>query len=480
MNRIFLILLFCVINNFLFSQKLTDEFQRFINQYRINKETPSLSAGIGFKGKIYWTGATGYSDVENSVHAKAGTIYRVASISKSITAVAVMQLVEQGKLNLDEDVNKYIPYFPPKKWRFTIRQLLNHTSGIRDYRSGEFNSKDFYPSVREAINVVKKDSLQFKPGTKYLYTTLGYNLLAAVVESVTGMTFRGYLKKFIFEPLEMNSTDIEYQREIVRNRARGYTKNVYRRLENAPLADLSVKPAGGGMISTAEDLIKFANGLLTGKIIKSSSLESMLKPSIINKDTVFYGLGFQIRKDDKGRFYFGHPGTGTGFKSELVIYHEDSLAAVYLTNIRDRNIDNPALSLSSIFLDKTYQVPKKSLADALGNLTLRSDIDSAMNECRRLISDSGEVYDTSRSELLQFGYDLIEMNKIPEAIIFFKSLAAQYPGFSKAYVGLADAYYKDKNKGLAQKNYRTAVRLDPLNVYAANMIRKLQSPTRIR
>jgi CubicO group peptidase (beta-lactamase class C family) len=265
-----------------------------------------------------------------------------------------------------------------QEMKFTIR-TLNHTSGIRDYRSGEFNSKDFYPSVREAINLLKKDSLQFKPGTKYSYTTLGYNLLAAVVEQISGMTFRSYLKKFIFEPLGMSSTDIEYQREILHNRARGYTKNVYRMLENAPLADLSVKPAGGGMISTAEDLLKFADGLLLGKLIKNSSLELMLKPTVINKDTFFYGFGFQIRKDDKARFYFGHPGTGTGFKSELVIYPEDSLAAVYLVNVRDRNTDNPALILSSIFLDKNYHVPKKSLADALVNIIIQKDIDSAMN-----------------------------------------------------------------------------------------------------
>jgi len=90
------------------------------------------------------------------------------------------------------------------------------------------------------------------------------------------------------------------------------------------------------------------------------------------------------------------------------------------------------------------------------------------------------VYDTSKSELLLFGYDLIEMNKIPEAIIFFKSLTAQYPNLSKAFVGLADAYYKDNNKGLAQRNYRTAVRLNPLDIYAANMIRKLQGYTRTR
>jgi len=391
-----------------------------------------------------------------------------------------MQLVEQGKINLDENVERYIPYFPPKKWKFTVRQVLNHTSGIRDYRSGEFDSKDFYPSVSDAINLIKKDSLQFKPGTKFLYTTLGYNLLAAVVEQISGMTFRNYLKKFIFEPLEMNSTDIEYQKEIVHNRARGYTKNIYRTLENAPLADLSLKPAGGGMISTAEDLLKFANGLLAGRLLKRSSLEEMIEPNIINKDTVFYGLGFQMRKDEKGRFYFGHPGTGTGFKSELVIYPADSLAAVYLVNIRDRNTDNPALILSSIYLDKTYYIPKKSLADALVDVTLRTDIEGAINYSNSLISDSTAVYDTSRAELVLFGYDLIEMNKIQEAIIFFRSLAIQHPSYSKAFVGLADAYFKDKNKGLAQRNYRTALRLDPLNVYAANMIRKLQGYTRTR
>jgi CubicO group peptidase (beta-lactamase class C family) len=191
MNRTFVILLFYAVNTFLFPQKLTEELQKYLIQYRINKNIPSISAGISVKGKIFWLGASGYSDVENSVHVNTGSIYRVASISKSITAVAVMQLIEQGKLALDENVNKYIPYFPPKKWKFTIRQLLNHTSGIRDYRSGEFNSKDFYPSVREAITLLKKDSLQFKPGKIFIYD---FRLQSSGCRSRTdiGMTFRSY------------------------------------------------------------------------------------------------------------------------------------------------------------------------------------------------------------------------------------------------------------------------------------------------
>ena len=475
---IFLVIIFLIISpaQILYSQSFKNDLNNYLNEYRTNKDVPSVSGGVSLNGKIVWLGAVGLADIGNNVPAKTNSLYRIASISKAVTAVAIMQLVEQDKIKLDEDVRTYIPYFPKKKWKFTVRQLLNHTSGIRNYRYGEFNSTDSFKSIKDAIRTVMDDSLKFEPGTKREYTTLGYNLLAGIIENVSGMSFEEYLDKNIFQPAEMNSTYLEYQPRIIYDKARGYVKNNFRKFENAALADLSIKFAGGGMISTSEDLLKFAQNLISFKLLKSSTLDTILIPTVTkNKDTVKYGLGFSFGIDEKGRKYFGHGGGGTGFTCELIIYPGKSLAAVYLTNVRDRNLDNPVKSFVSIVLDNNYEIPKKSLADRLLGIYAENSIDSSLVKFEQLSRDSANAYKIDDDEVILFGYDLISTANYPDAIYYFKYLISKKDNFAKYYVGLADAYYKDGNKGLALRNFRNAVNLDSKNKYTQDMIKKIEN-----
>lgn len=475
---VFLTIFFLFISSYqsFYSQNFKNELNNFLNEYKVNKDVPSISGGVSLNGKIVWLGAVGLADIENNVPAKTNTVYRIASISKAITAVAIMQLVEQDKIKLDEDIRTYLPYFPKKKWKFTVRQLLNHTSGIRDYRYGEFNSTNSFKSVKDAIRTVMDDSLQFEPGTKYQYTTLGYNLLAGIIENVSGISFEEYLYKNIFQLAEMTSTYLEYQPKIIFNKARGYVRNNFRKIENAQLADLSIKFAGGGIISSSEDLLKFAQKLISFKLIQSSTLDTMLTPTIIkNKDTLNYGLGFSFGVDKKGRKYFGHGGGGTGFTCELIIYPEKSLAAVYLTNIRDRNLENPVRSFISIVLDNKYAIPHKSMADRLLGIYFETSIDSSFVKLEQINRDSSLYYKNDADELLLFGYDLIATGSFPDAIYYFKYLISKKDNFAKYYIGLADAYYKDGNKGLALKNFRMAFSLDSKNKYVIDMIKKIEN-----
>ncbi len=459
----------------IYAQNHKADLNNFLIEYKSNKDIPSISAGVSLNGKILWLNAVGLADIENNVPSKTTTVYRIASISKSITAVAIMQLVEQNKINLDEDARKYLPYFPQKKWKFTVRQLLNHTAGIRNYRYGEFNSTAQFNSIKDAIRVVIDDSLQYEPGTKYLYTTLGYNLLAGIIENVSGLGFEEYLIKNIFTPAEMNNTHLEFQPKIIFNKARGYIKNNFRKLENAQLADLSIKFPGGGMISTAEDLLKFANNLLNSKFISHSTLDSMLSPTILNnKDTINYGLGFSFGVDEKGRKFFGHAGAGTGFVGELLIYPEKSFAAVHLINCRDRDLENPSRSFASIILDNTFEKPKKSLADRLLGIFFESSIDSTFIKLEQLSKDSAAVYKNDDNELVTFGYDLIATGNYIDAIQYFKYLISKKDNVARYYIGLADAYLKDGNKGLARRNFKFARGLDPKNKYVNDMINRLE------
>ncbi|MHB1686152.1 MAG: serine hydrolase [Ignavibacteriaceae bacterium] len=456
-------------------QHIKQKLDRYVYEYQKDKDAPSISAGISIRGKTFWLEAQGYADVENHVPVNTKTIYRIASISKIITAVAVMQLVEKHKINLDEDARKYIPYFPKKRWKFTVRQILQHTAGLRNYKEGEFDYKIYFQSTKEAVALIANDSLKFKPGTKFLYTTLGYNLLAAIIENVSGMSFPDYLEKYIFEPAKMYSTKVEYQSDIIPNRAHGYERNGYRELINAPLADLSVKFAGGGLISDSEDLLKFANNLLNGKLIKRYTLDTMLVSTRLkNGQTLDSGLGFEVNKDESGRFYFGHLGGGTGFVSLLIIYPEYYLAAVDLININDRDLGKPALDLASIILNNEYIRPKKSLADRMFQVILSSNVESAFLVYRKIKSDSSTFYNTDRRQFDLLGYDLMSIKRFSDAIKIFNFIATENLKDKSGLIGMGDAYFYSGDKKSGLSNYQKALKIEPNNKYAIDMIKKIK------
>ncbi len=445
---------------------------RYLDEFRKNKLIPGISAGVALNGEIFWLGNSGVADVENGSPVTDSTLFRIASISKSITAVAIMQLVEKGKIKLDNDARTYIPSFPKKKWKFTVRQLLSHTAGIRNYYRGEFDDTKHYPAIRDAVNIVSGDTLAYKPGTKYLYTTFGYNLLGLIIENASGQSYADYLRKNIFEPALMNSTIPDYQQRIIYHRAGMYQRNRYRILENAPLADLSNKYPGGGLLSTSGDLLRFTVSLLEGKLVRPETLDSMLVPTRLKNGTlVNYGLGFTLGKDYAGRKYFAHDGyDGT---SLLLVYPVEKLAAVDLLNIRDRNNGSAAFDLASTVLDDTVIYPAALLSDRLMLAYRSGGIDSVLHEFKIISADSSGSYDTSLNEICLFGYDLLGINKTFDAVRYLRFISGHFPDEAKPLVALADAYYKDGNMGLALRHYRLAFKVERTNVYAISMIRKI-------
>lgn len=455
-------------------QEKTKLFEKYLNEYLINKKVPSISAGVLRDGKIVWLGVKGKADLEEDVPATLNSVYRIASISKPITAVAIMQLYEKGLIDLDKDARIYLPTFPEKKWKFTVRQLLNHTSGIRGYKDGEFDSKTFYSSITETIKVFAYDSLNFKPGTKYEYSTLAYSLLAAIIENVSKTTFEDYLAKNIFTPAEMHNTFVDKQREIIPNRVRGYEKNFLREFQNAPLADLSIKVAGGGLLSTSHDLLVFAKALLEGKLIKLSTLKMMYtRDRLKSGNQLDYGLGFALsfRNDSLKAIY--HIGGSTGFTSMLFINPMEKLASVDLINIKDRNLDMPAEEFANIELGLNCSSPSKTIADELMIVYRSSGIDSTIRKYLAIADSNSAQYNLSESEIINYSKDLIGLNKFADAIKFLKASENKFTKSFSFQVALGDAYLKDQNEGLALKYYRNAWQLNKYDSYLNKMLAQL-------
>jgi CubicO group peptidase (beta-lactamase class C family) len=320
------------------------EVEALVEEARNEWRAPGMSVAIVVDGRIAWAQGFGAADLENDVEARPDTVYRIASISKPISATAIMQLVEQGKLGLDDPIAKYVPSFPDRGLGITLRHLLTHTSGIRHYKEGEMDLKDHFDSVEAALEIFKDDPLLFSPGTKYSYSSYAYNLLGAVVEKASGLTFEAYLKEKVWGPAGMTATRLEHQGEIVPHRSRQYVRTGGR-VENAPFADLSVKWAGGGMISTVEDLARFAIALDEGTLLKSSTLELMYEPMTLKDGSrTEYGLGWDSQTDDRGRRWIAHGGGATGGSTYILRLPERRFAITIAANVQDAG-DRRALGM---------------------------------------------------------------------------------------------------------------------------------------
>ncbi|MEO8231087.1 MAG: serine hydrolase domain-containing protein [Ignavibacteriota bacterium] len=476
-KSILIVLLFAVFVDFSFSQENKNKlFDEYLNEYLLIKNAPSISAGLLEQGKITWLNAFGKADVENNVSANTSSLYRIASISKSITAIAVLQLWERGLISLDTDARTYITTFPVKRYKFSIRQILNHTSGIRNYKDGEFDNKKYFATTEDAFKLFAYDSLNFEPGTKYEYTTLGYSLLAAIVENVTKTSFENYLRNNIFLPAGMNSTLIDKQRDIIPNRVRGYEKNAESKIVNAPLADISVKVAGGGLLSTSKDILLFAKAILENKLLKQSTLDMMIRRSKLKSGKeIDYGLGFSLTFENDSLRYISHSGAGTGFSAMLLIDLKQKNASVDLINIRARNLGEPAKDILEMLNSGVLLKPTKTLSEELMKTYLVSGIDSVNRKLTNIYGLESELYTLNADEVIFFANNLIELNRIPNAIIYLKEALKLYSKSFKVLAAIADSYLKDSNNGLALKYYRLAAQIDNTNYRVNNLIKRLSS-----
>ncbi|KAM4040021.1 serine beta-lactamase-like protein LACTB, mitochondrial [Anomaloglossus baeobatrachus] len=394
--------------------------------------SPGIVVGVSVDGQTVWSEGLGFADVENRIPCSPDSVMRVASISKSFTMAALAKLWQEGRLDLDAPVQKYVPEFPEKEFEgekvtITTRLLVSHISGIRHYekdiqkirkkigkkssetppedtesaRTGEqrklkppdtakspknaplepeeFYIKDKFNSVIEALDLFKNDPLVFKPGSQFLYSTHAWTLLSAVVERASGRKFLDYMQQ-MFRDLAMINTLPEENEPIIYNRARFYSFSDKKRLINCPYVDNSCKWAGGGFLSTVNDLLRFGNVLLYSYQAKETStiLPGYLKPDTISmmwkqvpntemswdRDGKYaMGWGTVERKQDFGeckcqKHYVSHTGGAVGASSVLLILPEEDnqtmipprgVVVTIIANMQGTGLNSTALKIALEF-----------------------------------------------------------------------------------------------------------------------------------
>lgn len=313
-----------------------DEVDDYVRGEMEKQHIPGLTLAVLQRGETRKVAAYGLANVEAQLPARPETVFQIQSVTKTFTATAVMLLVEEGKLGLDNLLSKHLDGLPESWKGVTVRHLLSHTSGIKDFINEPTVDlqKDLEPE--DVIESLRKLSLNSQPGEKYAYSNTGYHLLGMVIRKLTGKTWSEFVREKILDPLDMRDTRVISWSEVITNRAAGYAW-VDGRLRNGRyIAPTILGYAGGGLRSTVLDLAKWDAALASEKILRRATLDTMWTPGKRNDGaSTGYGFGWGISRH-KGRRLISHTGShATGFKSALARFVDDGLTVIVLTNQRE-------------------------------------------------------------------------------------------------------------------------------------------------
>jgi CubicO group peptidase (beta-lactamase class C family) len=313
-----------------------DEIDNYVREQMARQHIPGLALAVVTNGTLAKVNAYGLANVELNVPAKPDTIFQIQSITKTFTASAVMLLVEEGKISLDDKITKYLSNLPELWTNITVRHLLTHTSGIKDYINEPTVNMRLDLSPMEVIDSLRKLPLNFQPGEQYSYCNTGYHILGMIIKKVTGKFWDDFVHERILEPLQMNETKVVNWSDIITNRAAGYGLNGGKLVNGNFIAPTIVGYAGGGLRSTVLDLAKWDAALYTEKILKKSTLEQMWTPAKLNDGSLDnYGFGWGITNHN-GHKLVNHTGSHmTGFRTALMRYVDDKVTVIVFTNQRE-------------------------------------------------------------------------------------------------------------------------------------------------
>ncbi len=325
-------------------------------------QTPGAAIAVEHHGRLLVARGFGYENLESNSRTSAETVFRIASVTKQFTAAAVMQLVDQGKISLDDEITKYLPDFPTQDHRVTIRHLLTHTSGIKSYTG--LGPKFWSESSRldlsndQMIALFKDLPFDFKPGEKYAYNNSAFFLLGVIIEKVTGMPYRKYVEEKVFQPLGLASSSYCDDRAIIPHRAAGYEATAGTVSNAAPMS-LNVPGAAGALCSTVLDLVQWQRAFDEARPISAGSRDQIRTSATLNDGKpTNYGFGVSLRPFE-GRRAFAHSGGINGFATWLARYPDDALTVTVLTN----SSGGPAVRIGELIARVVLGIPLPALAD---------------------------------------------------------------------------------------------------------------------
>jgi len=453
------------------AQKIADKVDEYMNA-AVKNDQFSGSVLVAKDGSPFVSKGYGMANYELNVPNTPKTVFRIASLTKQFTAMAIVQLQERGKLNVGDSICRYLEDCPSAWQPVTIRHLLTHTSGIKNYSSlPDWDDRiSRLPYTRtEFVKVFRDIPLQFSPGEKFAYSNSGYYLLGLIIERVSGKRYQEFLRENIFGPLAMKNSGYADPPTLIPNRATGYywASNSF---VNAPLLNLKLSFAGGGIYSTTEDMLLWDKALYTEKLVSRKSLEEIFTPFLGG-----YAYGWRIVKMH-GRTMAGHSGSFDGFSTFIARFPSERTTIIVLSNSDRTSAAKVSKDIAAIVFGDSYELPKPQISDVLSLALAQRGIDAAEREFREILRERAADYNLGNQEkaINELGYALLEEQRVKEAIRIFTLNVELAPRSANAHDSLAEAYMLNGDKPMAIAHYARSLELDPANQNAIKMLEKLR------
>lgn len=328
----------------------------------VEQNLPGLSVAVGVDGNIVWAEGFGWADLEKRVPVAPDMRFRIGHASKTITSAAVGLLLEQGRLDLDAEVQAYVPTFPGKAWPVTLRQLMGHVAGVRHYGS----KADYMPSAHcqrasEGLAMFADDPLRFQPETQYGYSTFGWILVSAAVEAAANEPFFSFVRNRIFQPLGMRATTTDSVTEPIPDRVVFYDP----RLSGDPAygpevsaaVDYSCFAGAGAFLSTPSDLVRFGIALTSGTLLKPATVRLLQTPQqLLSGAETEYGLGWMLETfplAGEPTRLAGHASrTLLGSSTSFMTFPERRVVVSVTSNTSDASLRPLALNIAQVFAER--------------------------------------------------------------------------------------------------------------------------------
>jgi CubicO group peptidase (beta-lactamase class C family) len=431
----------------------------------------SGSVLVADKGEVVYQGAFGMANSDWNIPNSADTKFRLASVTKQFTSMLTMLLVEDGMLELDAPLTKYLPSYPAASGdRVTLTHLLNHTSGIPSYtdRQGFFREEgqDTW-TVEEFLAKFCSDPLDFDPGTQYHYNNSGYFLLGAIIEAVTDKTYQAVLQERIFQPLGMDNTGYDDQYGVLANRATGYDDILGGRRVSLWL-DMTTPYAAGALYSTVGDLWKWTQALDAKSLLDGDLERLMFTPGLEN-----YGFGWDIQTEGEGEragLAISHSGGMPGVSTLVWRMPELDRTVIILCNASSPTFSVKA-DIVKILDGLKPRMPAPRGDFVVASIVLAEGIEAAQVELARWPQVVKDEY--IENDVNRLGYSLLEQRRLDEAIMLFEFLTATYPTSANTWDSLGEAHLAAGHVARAIENYTKALELDPENALIPGILEKL-------
>lgn len=464
------------------SNEKEKRINKFIKSIIDAYQIPGLAIAIVENNQIFTAKAFGFKNLDTRDPITTKSIFHMASVSKPFSATAIMQLVEKGKMKLDDPLIKYLPYFKlddPRYKDITIKQILMHTSGIPDVSDYEWDKPQFDDDAAERyVRSLVNEKMIAGPGEKWQYSNMAFDILADVIAKVSGMSFENYIKENILSPLDMKDSDFLRERIRPELRTTPHVFNLRPQVSEVYPYNRSHAPSSCLNANILEmcnwAIVNMNAGVFKeNRILDASSYKLLIEPQAKINENRSVGLSWFIDQYREIKTV-SHSGGDLGFRSYIIMLPEESLAVIAASNFDVTPMNDLTFGVIDIMLGFEPQQPKIPILMTLGKTIAASGVQKAIEQYRELKGLLPDTYNFSEAQLNILGYQLIRNERLDDAIQILKLNVEMFPEAFNTYDSLAEAYMISGNKELAIENYKKSIELNPNNSNSIKMLERLQ------